>query len=89
MEPIRRIAVVTIVLAAACAWSVNAQAPDSNFDKWWTPENEALKAAPQHHTLLLENDDVRVLTVTIPPGVRSRFTPTDTRASSTTSSRRT
>ena len=44
MEPIRRIAVVTIVLAAACAWSVNAQAPDSNFDKWWTPENEALKA---------------------------------------------
>ena len=39
-----RIAVVTIVLAAACAWSVRAQTPDSNFDKWWTPENEALKS---------------------------------------------
>ena len=49
------------------------QAPDSNFDKWWTPENEALKAAPQHHTLLFENDDVRVLTVTIPPGVKEPF----------------
>ena len=55
-----RIAVVTIVLAAACAWGVRAQAPDSNFDKWWTPENEALTAASQHHTLLFENDDVRV-----------------------------
>lgn len=73
MEPLHRVAVVTIVFAAACAWSVNAQAPDSNFDRWWTPENEALKAAPQHHTLLFENDEVRVLTVTIPPGVKEPF----------------
>jgi hypothetical protein len=30
-------------------------------------------AAPQHHTLLFENDEVRVLTVTIPPGVKEPF----------------
>jgi quercetin dioxygenase-like cupin family protein len=42
----------------------------SNFDKWWTPENDALAAAPQHHKLLFENDEVRVLEVTVPPGVR-------------------
>ncbi len=42
----------------------------SNFDKWWTPANDALAAAPQHHKLLFENDEVRVLEVTVPPGVR-------------------
>ena len=42
----------------------------SNFDKWWTPENDALAAAPQNHKLLFENDEVRVLEVTVPPGVR-------------------
>lgn len=42
----------------------------SNFDKWWTLENDALAAAPQHHKLLFENDEVRVLEVSVPPGVR-------------------
>ena len=42
----------------------------ANFDKWWTPENDALVAAPRHHKLLFENDEVRVLEVTVPPGVR-------------------
>jgi len=42
----------------------------SNFDKWWTPASDAVAAAPQHHKLLFENDEVRVLEVTVPPGVR-------------------
>lgn len=42
----------------------------SKVQKWWTPENDALAAAPQNHKLLFENDDVRVLEVTVPPGVR-------------------
>src|SRR3569833_4330726 len=41
-----------------------------NFDHWWTPENDALVAAQQHHKLLFENDEVRVLEVTVPAGVR-------------------
>jgi quercetin dioxygenase-like cupin family protein len=42
----------------------------SNFDKWWTPENEALAAAPQNHKLLFENEEVRVVEVSVQPGVR-------------------
>ena len=42
----------------------------SNFDKWWTSQNDALAAAPGHHKVLFENDEVRVLEVTVPPGVR-------------------
>jgi hypothetical protein len=34
----------------------------------WPPEFDALQAAPQHHTLLLENEFVRVLDTRIPPG---------------------
>jgi len=34
----------------------------------WPPHLDALIAAPRHHTLLLENDTVRVLETKIPPG---------------------
>src|SRR3954464_15948517 len=42
----------------------------SNFDKWWTPENDALVAAPQNHKLLFEAGEVRVVEVSVQPGVR-------------------
>jgi hypothetical protein len=54
-------------------WSAHDQAPAKDFDRWWTPQNEALAAAPRHHTLLFENDEVRVLTVTIALGVKEPF----------------
>lgn len=41
----------------------------TTFDKW-TPGSDALAAAPQNHKLLFENDEVRVLEVTVLPGVR-------------------
>lgn len=34
----------------------------------WSPEFDALVAAPGHHTLLLENEQVRVLDTCIQPG---------------------
>jgi len=39
-------------------------------DRWWRPELDATAAAPQHHRVLLENDEVRVLEVTVAPGQR-------------------
>lgn len=34
----------------------------------WPNELDALTAAPEHHTLLFENDKVRVINACIPPG---------------------
>jgi hypothetical protein len=34
----------------------------------WDEALDAMKAAPEHHTLLFENDAVRVLDTCIPPG---------------------
>lgn len=43
----------------------------STGEDWtWPPEMDAVVAAPESHKVLLENDDVRVLEVIIPPGVR-------------------
>ena len=36
----------------------------------WPPELDALSAAPDSHSLLLENDRVRVLEIAIEPGAR-------------------
>jgi hypothetical protein len=38
----------------------------------WPDSLDALSAAPQHHTLLLDNDHVRVLETRIPPGHRTQ-----------------
>ncbi|WIG61317.1 MAG: hypothetical protein OJF49_004065 [Ktedonobacterales bacterium] len=40
-------------------------------DTQWPPEFDALVAAPAHHTLLFENEQVRVLDTTIAPGDRT------------------
>jgi hypothetical protein len=36
----------------------------------WPPELDAVEAAPKNHRVLLENDRVRVLDVTVAPGER-------------------
>jgi len=36
----------------------------------WPPSTDAVVAAPESHRVLFENDDVRVLEVTIPAGHR-------------------
>jgi predicted metal-dependent enzyme (double-stranded beta helix superfamily) len=65
----KRIANFVLVVGALSAGFLLGQTT-TNFDKWWTPENDALAAAPQNHKLLFENDEVRVLEVTVQPGVR-------------------
>jgi len=66
MKRVVKIALLLGALSAAFLPGQNA----GNFDKWWTPESDALAAAPQNHKLLFVNDEVRVLEVTVPPGVR-------------------
>ncbi len=65
----KRLAYVVLVVAALSAGFLVGQTT-TNLDKWWTPENDALVAAPQNHKLLFENDEVRVVEVTVQPGVR-------------------
>lgn len=67
-EPLKRIANPVLVVAALCISFFLGHAA-SNFDKWWTPENDALGAAPENRRLLFENDEVRVLEGTVKPGV--------------------
>jgi predicted metal-dependent enzyme (double-stranded beta helix superfamily) len=48
---------------------VEAEDPTDNQPVWLWPDSlDALVAAPDHHTLLLENDRVRVLITRIAPG---------------------
>ena len=65
----KRVVKVGVLLGALGAAFLLGQST-SNFDKWWTHDNDALAAAPQNHKLVFENDDVRMLEVTVPPGVR-------------------
>lgn len=58
------------MLAVSLAAGSVAMAQSTGTDRWWRPELEATVAAPQHHKVLLENDEVRVLEVTVEPGVR-------------------
>lgn len=59
---------MVVIIVAALGGIVLAQSTDA--DRWWKPELDALTAAPQNHKLLFENDEVRVLEVTVAPGTR-------------------
>ena len=53
------------------ALGVAALAQSANdFDRWWKPDLDATVAAPRNHKILFENDEVRVLEVTVAPGAR-------------------
>jgi hypothetical protein len=58
------------VLAIALGAGAVAMAQSTSADRWWRPELDATAAAPEHHKVLLENDEVRVLEVTVAPGAR-------------------
>lgn len=58
-----------VVVLALTAGAV-AIAQSTSADRWWRPELDATVAAPKHHKVLLENDEVRVLEVTVAPGER-------------------
>jgi mannose-6-phosphate isomerase-like protein (cupin superfamily) len=50
---------------------MTAQPGEARGAGWpWRESLDALTAAPQHHALLLETEDVRVLETRIPPGER-------------------
>jgi hypothetical protein len=48
-----------------------AQAVAAPLESAWPDELDALRAAPDHHTLLFENEVVRVLDTRIPAGERT------------------
>jgi len=64
------LAVVTGLVASS--GSVGARS-DGSADRWWRPELDAIVAAPENHKVLLENDEVRVLEVTVRPGTSERL----------------
>ena len=61
-------ALAVIITAATLGGIVLAQS--TGADRWWKPELDATTAAPQHHKVLFENDEVRVLEVAVAPGAR-------------------
>ena len=44
--------------------------PKIKQEKMWDPSLDAVIAAPDSHTIKLENEKVRILEVIIPPGVK-------------------
>src|SRR5919202_812791 len=45
---------------------------DGSDPATWDQALDAVAAAPEHHTVLFEDDAIRVLSVHIPPGARER-----------------
>src|SRR5678815_3259292 len=58
------------LLMPSSSQSHTAAAPVAASKCPWPPELDAVMAAPKNHRVLLENDRVRVLDVTVAPGER-------------------
>lgn len=62
-----------LMVAVLAGTALLAAAAPDDFDRWWRPELDATVAAPANHRVLFENDEVRVLRVTVLPGTREPF----------------
>jgi hypothetical protein len=60
---------IGIGIMAPIAWPASATTPPCP----WPAELDAVKAAPGNHKVVLENDRVRVLDVTVAPGERENL----------------
>jgi hypothetical protein len=68
-----KLLVVAVLTGLAASSGSVAAASDGSADRWWRPELDATVAARENHKILLENDEVRVLEVTVPPGTSERL----------------
>ena len=69
----RKHLVIATLASGLVAFTYLAAQAKGNFDRWWKPELDATVAAPENHKILLENDEVRVLDVSIAPGSIERL----------------
>jgi hypothetical protein len=68
-----RIALFAVAAVLTMAGLKLAEQAGGNFDRWWRSELDATVAAPENHKVLLENEEVRVLEVSIAPGAREHL----------------
>ena len=68
MKPLATVPILLIaaLVALACA-THRPEPPGQGDDQSWPDSLDAVVAAPDHHRILLENDRVRVLEVTVKP----------------------
>jgi hypothetical protein len=72
-DAMRKGLVITAIVTGLIAITYVASQEKDNFDRWWKPELDATAAAPENHKVLFENDEVRVLDVSIAPGSIERL----------------
>ncbi len=65
-----KLLIVAVLTGLVASSGSVAATSDGSVDRWWRPELDATVAAPANHRVVLENDEVRVLEVTVPPGTR-------------------
>lgn len=66
-----RLAVVTLTLLCVVRPVAAQDAPistDGTDSRTWDPALDAVIAAPKNHSVIYEDDDIRVLSVTVQPG---------------------
>ncbi len=68
MSRLSRIAACLVAFAASTAFAQMPVSTDGTDPATWNPALEATRAAPHNHQVIFENDDIRVLAVTVAPG---------------------
>ena len=73
----RKVLLAGLVFAGAVGFLVAGRAAEPASAKasgcLWSAAQDAVQAAPQNHRVILENDKVRVLDVTVPPRTKENI----------------
>lgn len=68
MKPFATLSIASFALLAGLSMAQNINSTDGSDPSKWDPRLDAIQSAPANHQVIFENDDIRVLSVTVQPG---------------------
>lgn len=68
MHIAKAVAAMPLIFAAGIAWGDMPISTDGTDPATWNPKLEATRSGTRNHKVIFENDDIRVLSVTVRPG---------------------
>lgn len=68
MDLLKSFAALPLIIATGFAWGEMPISTDGSDPATWNPKLEATRSGAKNHKVIFENDDIRILSVTVKPG---------------------
>lgn len=73
MDALKSFAALPLIIATGFAWGEMPISTDGSDPATWDPKLAATRSGAKNHKVIFENDDIRILSVTVKPGEKEKL----------------